>query len=113
MPSHIALSAYTIMWIYVFFDLPTDTKRQRGIATRFRKELLRDGFTMMQFSVYIRHCGSNESAIVHIQRIREIVPEEGLVSIIKITDKQFGETINLVGKKAKQPVQPYTQLEFF
>jgi CRISPR-associated protein Cas2 len=101
------------MWLYCFFDLPTETKVQRKTAARFRKDLLKDGFTMMQFSVYIRHCASNESGTVHINRIKEIIPVEGLVSIIKVTDKQFGESINFVGRKRKPPPQAYNQLEFF
>ena len=48
-----ALSAYTIMWLYVMFDLPVETKRQRKNAADFRKNLLKDGFIMHQFSVYI------------------------------------------------------------
>ena len=46
------------MWVFVFFDLPVLTKQQRKQATQFRKALEKDGFTMMQFSVYVRHCPS-------------------------------------------------------
>ena len=113
MPSSIALSQYTLMWLYCFFDLPVETKAQRKTAARFRKDLLKDGFTMMQFSVYIRHCASSESGTVHINRVKEIIPEEGLVSIIKVTDKQFGESINFVGCKREPPPETYRQLEFF
>ena len=49
------LNAYQIMWIFVFFDLPVTTKTERRKATRFRKDLLQDGFSMMQYSVYTRH----------------------------------------------------------
>ena len=45
----------------VFFDLPTDTKKERKAAALFRQNLLKDGFTMFQFSIYIRHCGSKEN----------------------------------------------------
>lgn len=61
-------SAYRVMWIFVFFDLPTETKRDRKRATDFRKNLVRDGFLMFQFSIYIRHCASKENAVT-IQRI--------------------------------------------
>ena len=47
------LNAYKIMWLFVFFDLPTNTKTERKAASGFRKKLLKDGFTMMQYSVYI------------------------------------------------------------
>ena len=113
MPSNIALSQYTLMWLYCFFDLPVETKTQRKTAARFRKDLLKDGFSMMQFSVYIRHCASNESGTVHINRIKELIPPEGLVSIIKVTDKQFGESINFVGRQRKPSPHAYNQLEFF
>lgn len=52
------LNAYRIMWIFVFFDLPTTTRKDRKNASLFRKNILKDGFTMMQFSVYNRHCAS-------------------------------------------------------
>lgn len=101
------------MWLYVMFDLPVETKTQRHAAARFRKDLLKDGFTMHQFSVYIRHCASNEAATVHIKRIKNMVPDEGLVSILKVTDKQFGDTIQFVGRKRKPPPPTPLQLELF
>ena len=67
-----ALNGYAIMWLYVMFDLPVETKSQRRVAARFRKDLLKDGFTMHQFSVYVRHCASNEAATVHIKRIKNM-----------------------------------------
>ena len=101
------------MWLYVMFDLPVETKSQRRRATQFRKNLMKDGFGMHQFSVYIRHCASGESAAVHIERVKQLVPDEGMVSILKVTDKQFGDTIHIVGKRAKTPPKAPQQLEFF
>lgn len=63
-------SEYRIMWILVFFDLPTDTKKDRKAHALFRKNLQKDGFTMFQFSIYIRHCASTENASVHIKRVK-------------------------------------------
>ena len=42
---------YRVMWVMVFFDLPTDTKRDRKNAADFRKRLISDGFVMFQFSM--------------------------------------------------------------
>lgn len=42
-------SEYRIMWVLVFFDLPTESKRERKLYADFRKKLLQDGFTMFQF----------------------------------------------------------------
>ena len=108
-----ALSSYCVMWLFVMSDLPTDTKKQRKAATQFRKALMKDGFVMHQFSVYIRHCASNEASTVHINRVKTLVPEEGLISIVKITDAQYGQTINLVGRKSQPPPAQYMQMEFF
>lgn len=108
-----ALNGYAIMWLYVMFDLPVETKSQRRVAAQFRKNLLKDGFCMHQFSVYVRHCASGESATVHINRIKNLVPDEGLVSILRVTDKQFGDTIQFVGKRRKPPPVIPVQMEFF
>ena len=82
-------SAYRIMWVLVFFDLPTDTKQDRKRYADFRKQLISDGFTMFQFSIYVRHCASRENADVHIKRVKSFIPELGDVGILCITDKLF------------------------
>ncbi|NBC84515.1 MAG: CRISPR-associated endonuclease Cas2 [Bacteroidetes bacterium] len=109
----IRLNAYHVMWVFVFFDLPVVTKKQRRKATLFRKSLEKNGFTMMQYSVYTRHCASRESADMHVKRIKSMVPEEGQVSILMITDKQYGNIINFWGAKT-EPLRPGPkQLEIF
>ncbi|HVU84833.1 MAG TPA: CRISPR-associated endonuclease Cas2 [Puia sp.] len=107
------VNAYRNMWLFVFFDLPVVTKKERKAASLFRKNIMKDGFIMMQFSVYSRHCASDESAQVHIKRIKEKIPEKGQVSILKITDKQYGDIVNYWGKKVQaNPALP-TQIEMF
>lgn len=108
-----ALSAYQVMWLFVFFDLPTNTQKQRHAAARFRKDLVQDGFTMMQYSVYIRHCASKESMEVHLKRVKAVIPEEGIISALQVTDRQFGNTINFVGQHSTPPPKSPIQLEFF
>lgn len=107
------LNAYHIMWVFVFFDLPVTTKKHRKRATGFRKGLEKSGFTMMQFSVYTRHCASRQSADVQIKRIKNMVPEEGQVSILTVTDKQYGDIINFWGAKSKPMPEGPKQLEIF
>jgi CRISPR-associated protein Cas2 len=107
------LNGYRTMWLFVFFDLPVETKKQRKEATDFRKKLLKDGFSMMQFSVYIRHCASHESADMHTQRVQKNVPSQGMVSILRITDRQFGNIQNFWGGAAKPPPPSQPQLELF
>ncbi len=107
------LNAYHIMWLFVFFDLPVTTKKERKEASVFRKNLIKDGFTMMQFSVYNRHCASKESAEVHMNRVKGFVPETGQVSILIVTDKQYGNITNFWGKKRKPLPDGPKQLEMF
>lgn len=101
------------MWLFVFFDLPVTTKTERRTATTFRNKLLKDGFTMMQFSVYIRHCASRESANVHIKRVKSFVPAKGHVSILGVTDKQYGEIKNFWGVKKEPMKKAPPQMELF
>ena len=70
-------SEYRIMWVLVLFDLPTETKKDKKMYADFRKNLQKDGFTMFQFSIYVRHCGSSENAAVHIKRVKSFLPEYG------------------------------------
>jgi CRISPR-associated protein Cas2 len=101
------------MWLFVFFDLPTTTAKERKIYAKFRKGLQKDGFTMMQYSVYTRHCASYESAEVHIKRVKAMVPAKGHVSILRITDKQYEHIINFWGKKTEPLKEAPSQLEMF
>lgn len=101
------------MWTIVLFDLPTDTPKARKEYTKFRKHLLNDGYTMMQYSVYMRHSASDENAQVHTKRVKLALPSDGEVRIIKITDKQFGNIEVFYGKKRKPIEQAPLQLQFF
>lgn len=111
--SDIRLNAYHIMWLFVFFDLPVTTKSERRTATQFKKFLEKEGFSMMQFSVYIRHCASKESMDVHINRIKCYIPEKGQVSILTITDKQYGDILNFWGNQSNPLGETPKQLELF
>jgi CRISPR-associated protein Cas2 len=108
-----ALNAYRIMWIFVFFDLPTDTKPEKKAHTQFRKNLLKEGFQMFQFSIYTRHCASRENAEVHIKRVKGFLPDKGKICIMTITDKQFEMMEIYYGlKQVSLPLGPQ-QLELF
>lgn len=107
------LNEYRILWVIVFFDLPTDTKKDRKAAQTFRQKMLKDGFSMFQFSIYLRHCSSRENADVHLKRVKNSLPDKGHVVMMTITDKQFGmmEIFYCKEQKAKPPISQ--QLELF
>ena len=101
------------MWVFVFFDLPTETANDRRNYTRFRKGLLQDGFSMLQYSIYIRHCSSHENMEVHIKRVKSFLPPHGDVIMFHLTDKQFGMMELFKGKKAEELPETPQQLTLF
>ena len=81
------------MWNIVMFDLPVTTKHQRREATRFRKLLIDLGWSMEQFSIYVRYVPTGASVIPEIQKIRERVPNQGKAQIVSVTDRQWSRAI--------------------
>ncbi|MCS7029870.1 MAG: CRISPR-associated endonuclease Cas2 [Bacteroidia bacterium] len=107
------LNAYRNMWIIVMYDLPTETAQNRKDAATFRKKMLKLGFSMFQFSVYIKHEISMEAVETTKNKLKKIQPPEGKLGIFFFTDKQFGKTeIIFCQKKQKAPKKP-AQLELF
>ena len=108
-----SFGGFRSMWIIVMFDLPTDTKEARRAYHDFRESLLDDGFMMLQFSVYGRHCPCIENTVVHENRIRPILPNDGEVRLLTITDKQFERMKVFHGKMRKATEKASEQLSFF
>ena len=107
------LSPYRIMWLFVMFDLPVGTIRERKEATKFRKDLLDMGFEMSQFSIYLKYCPSTERAESIASSIQYILPLNGKVDILTITDKQFGGIKRFYGKKPQKNAAKPLQLHLF
>jgi CRISPR-associated protein Cas2 len=109
----VLLSGYKLMWVFVMFDLPVDTRQARQDYAKFRKWLLADGFMKVQYSVYARVCSNWDSAQVHASRVGIHVPPDGEVRVFCMTDKQFARQWIYDGKRRQQPERPPKQLEFF
>lgn len=107
------LSGYRAMWLFAMFDLPVVTKAEKKRAAKFRRELLQRGFMMMQFSVYARHCSSEEFAAGVKAEIRGVLPDEGQVRLLAVTDRQFGKMEVHRGKKRGKAEEPPPQLMLF
>jgi CRISPR-associated protein Cas2 len=106
-------SPYRAMWLFAMFDLPVKTKKQRRRYTEFRKGLLKEGFFMMQYSVYARFCESEDSAKGHRFRVKNLLPPEGQIRLVSITDVQFGKMMVYNGKREKEPEKKPEQLILF
>ena len=102
MPRYEAVvSGYTSMYLFVFFDLPVKKKIDRKAYAQFRKALLKDGFMMLQFSVYARYCVDNRVLEQHRKAVRESLPPKGGVRMIAITSKMFEKMEHYVGREAQ------------
>lgn len=101
------------MWLFVFFDLPVKEKPERYAATKFRNFLLKDGYMMIQFSVYARICNGQDRVDKHIQRVQANLPPRGSVRAMQITDKQYERMKTLVGNRTKNEKIKAEQLVLF
>ena len=90
------------MRIMVFFDLPVTTKLERKTATDFRTFLIKDGYYMVQFSVYARVCNGYDAVEKHIKRLKLIAPNNGSVRALIITEKQYESMHVITGKMLKE-----------
>lgn len=107
------VSGYRAMWLVVCFDLPVGEKEERRDATRFRNLLLDEGFTMKQWSVYTRFFISRAQADAAADRIGTKVPPMGKVSMMFITDKQYGMVRNFEGRARAATEKKPDQLALF
>lgn len=87
------------MRMIVFFDLPTVTARDRKAAAKFRNFLLKDGYHMMQLSVYTRICNGVDAVEKHEIRLNLNLPPKGSVRLLTITEKQYESIHVLLGEK--------------
>jgi CRISPR-associated protein Cas2 len=101
------------MWLFAMFDLPVDKKELRREYAQFRSALLKQGFTMLQYSVYVHYVASEDSDEALRRKVHAALPSHGQVRIISITDRQFEKMEIYVGKKRKQVEDPPMQLGLF
>ena len=83
------------MRLMIMFDLPVETSEERKEYRKFRKNLINEGFIMIQYSVYVRVC-------VTEKRIESFLPSKGVVQSLILTEKQYNDMHFLLGKKIKE-----------
>ena len=106
-------SKYRMAWVLVFFDLPVGTPDERRDASNFRKDLIKDGYMMVQFSVYARPCGSADRVETQVRRLRPKIPRKGEVRGLIISDAQWGRMIVVRSQERKDPEKMPDQMMFF
>ena len=85
------------MRVLVFFDLPVETKEERRAYTKFRKFLLRNGFLMLQESVYCKLALNTTAVNAIVEQVHKNSPAEGLVQLLTVTEKQYAKMNLIVG----------------
>lgn len=93
---------YNFVRLLLLFDLPMNTKDEKRKYTQFRKYLIKNGYLMVQYSVYCKIFSNREAAINHINILRKNVPKEGQIRIMLVTEKQYSKMEIIVGGKSKQ-----------
>lgn len=92
---------YKIMRVLCMFDLPVETEAEKRAYRIFRKELLKEGFVMIQYSVYVRTCPNRDYARRLEKRVQKIVPEKGNVRLLAVTEKQYEDMKLIVGSRSE------------
>lgn len=106
-------SKYRMAWVMVLFDLPVGTPDERRDASNFRKDLLRDGYIMVQFSVYARPCGTTDRVETQVRRLKSKIPPHGEVRGLIISDAQWGRMIVMRSQQKTAAEKMPDQMMFF
>lgn len=94
------VNSHKLMRLLVLFDLPMITNEEKKQYNKFRKVLLNDGFTMLQFSIYMRFCKNAVDADKHICRVKQLSPKSGNIRILSVTEKQYEDMVLVIGEKS-------------
>lgn len=90
------------MRLICLFDLPVENEVQKRQYRKFHKLLMKNGFQMLQYSVYIRTCPNRIFAQKYYKRIEINSPQDGHIRLLTVTEKQYEDMILIIGQKAKQ-----------
>lgn len=91
------------MWTLVLFDLPTTSAFLRRMYGRFRNQLMKLGFEMLQKSVYLRWEDSDDAAVTLQRRVAGIVPQDGQVTILPLTQRAWQNVRVMVNGEPSLP----------
>ena len=102
--------SYRFMRMFIFFDLPVITTENRRNYARFRKFLIKNGFIMMQESVYTKIVLNAVAAGIAVKHIKCMKPEEGLIQVLTVTERQYASMELILGEKKKEVIDSHDRL---
>ncbi len=97
------------MRMILFFDLPMETTKELRDYTRFRKFLINEGFIMMQKSVYCKLSLNQTAVNVMKKRIDKVKPEEGVIQLLVVTEKQYAKMEYIIGDRFNKSIEESTE----
>lgn len=92
---------YKIVRLMCMFDLPVETDSEKRAYREFRKNLIKEGFIMIQYSVYVRTCPNRDYGNRLEKRIQKFIPSKGNIRLLVITEKQYDDMKLLIGSKSE------------
>jgi CRISPR-associated protein Cas2 len=101
------------MRLICLFDLPSVSDEEVKNAKNFREFLLKKGFVMLQWSMYVKHLLYNDSVTHLSESIRRKLPENGNLMLIEMTDRQFESIMVFNNYQTQKPPRKYSELELF
>lgn len=101
---------YRFMRLLLFFDLPMETSKNKRDYSVFRKFLIKNGFIMMQKSVYSKLVVNGVTSQAVKERVSKNLPPEGIVELLEVTENQFSKIDYLVGEKQSQVIESMERL---
>ena len=104
--------SYRFMRIVLFFDLHTLTEKNRKEYSRFRKFLIKSGFMMLQESVYVKLALNSTTMNTLINNLEKNKPNEGLVQLLLVTEKQYSKLYMLLGENKNEVLDSTERLVF-
>ena len=104
--------SYRFMRVLVMFDLPVGTTAERREYTRFRKYLIKSGYMMLQESVYCKLAQNSQAADALVDNLYKNRPPDGLVQVLRVTEKQFSKMDCIVGSTKKDVIDSDERILF-
>lgn len=102
--------SYRFMRVIVMFDLPVVTSVDRREYSRFRKYLIKNGFLMMQESIYTKLAQNSTAADIITDNIRKNKPAAGLVQVMRVTEKQYSKMDYIIGEHFSEVLESDNRL---
>ena len=95
------INFYKQMRVILIYDLPMVDDNDRKIYNKFHKNLKKLGYYMLQYSVYTKVVTNDSSYKQNEKRLKNIIPKQGNLIMLKITEKQFQDMVYLRGERNK------------